>query len=410
MLNEYDLFFFSESKIGETDIITFPGFCSFEKPRKHFIRKSGGISIYFKNEHSKYIKKNDTDSEYVLWVAIDKKKLLCTEENCILGAVYVPPESSNYFSEDEFTIFENEITRFCSTHKYVLLADDYNARTSIMRDYTQKDDFLADMFDFDPDTSEFFSQASKLEQYGITLNRHSQDKHTNNNGYKLTDLCKNNNLFILNGQFDGGKNVGKFTFRQSFVIDYVIASADMFQHLRSFSVLETDTIFSDGHSIIRCSFSPSLKNEANQTHKFQSSRKWNDKFSQNFPINVDRNAVESILDTLESSEPTNEVITETVNRISAVFESASDKTFPMPSKNGQANNNKPWFGHACTSARRKYHLARKQFRRNNNMQTRMYLTECSRQYKKTMNKFIAKHQKNQQKKLQNLQSKSPKLY
>ena len=48
--------------------------------------------------------------------------------------------------------------------------------------------------------------------------------------------------------------------------------------------------------------------------------------------------------------------------------------------------------------------------RNNNMQTRMYLTECSRQYKKTMNKFIAKHQKNQQKKLRNLHSKSPKLY
>ena len=59
--------------LGETDIITFPGFCSFEKSRKHFIRKSGGISIYFKNEHSKYIKKIDTDSEYVLWFEIDKK-------------------------------------------------------------------------------------------------------------------------------------------------------------------------------------------------------------------------------------------------------------------------------------------------------------------------------------------------
>ena len=92
-------------------MITFPGFCLFEKPRKHFIRKSGGFSIYSKNEHSKYIKKIDTDSEYVLWVEIDKK-LLCTEENCILGAVYIPPESSNYFSEDDFTIFENEITRF----------------------------------------------------------------------------------------------------------------------------------------------------------------------------------------------------------------------------------------------------------------------------------------------------------
>ena len=407
-MDEYDLLFFSESKISETDIITFPGFCSFQQPRKHFIRRSGGISIYFRNEYSRYIKKIETDTEYVLWIEIDKK-LLSLDENCIFGAVYVPPESSIYFNKDEFANFENEITRFCSTHKYVLLAGDFNARTSTMREYTQKDDFIADLFDFDSETSDFFSKSSALEKYGIPLSRQSQDKHTNNHGYALTDLCKNNNLFILNGRFDGD-NTGNFTFRKTSVIDYVIASTDMFQFLRRFVVIETDPIFSDGHCALSCTFSQCLPNLTSQPFNYQTSRKWNDKFSQNFPINIDRNAIESILDLLCSAGPANDVINESVSRISAVFENASDKTFPAQRHNEQPDKNKPWFGPVCKTARRKYYLARKQFHRNKTMQTRMHLLECSRTYKKTMNKYIAKYKNNQQKRLRNLQSKSPKLY
>ena len=310
-------------------------------------------------------------------IEIDKK-LLCLDENCIFGAVYVPPESSIYFNKDEFANFENEITRFCSTHKYVLLAVDFNARTSTMREYTQK---VHCGFDFDSETSDFFSKSSTLEKYGIPLSRQSQDIHTNNHGYTLTYLCKNNNLFILNGRLDGD-NTGNFTFRKTSVIDYVIASTDMFQFLRRFVVKETDPIFSDGHCALSCTFSQCLPNLTSQTSNYPTGRKWNDKFSQNFPINIDRNAVESILDLLSSAAPANDVINESVSRISAVFENASDKTFPAQRNHEQSDKNKPWFGPGCKTARRKYYLARKQFHRNKTMQTRMHLLECSRTYKK----------------------------
>ena len=44
---------------------------------------------------------------------------------------------------------ENEIMSFCSKNKHVMLSSDFNARTSEMRNYTERDNFLADMFNFD---------------------------------------------------------------------------------------------------------------------------------------------------------------------------------------------------------------------------------------------------------------------
>ena len=144
------------------DIISFPGYTSFTQTRKQrFCRKSGGISVYSKITFSKYIKLIDTDSDYILWLEIDKN-LMNLDENLILGTVYLPPENSNFYNDEEFLTIENEIMSFCSKHKHAMLSGDFNARTSEMRDYTERDDFLADMFNFDEETSEFFFPAGRL--------------------------------------------------------------------------------------------------------------------------------------------------------------------------------------------------------------------------------------------------------
>ena len=90
---------------------------------------------------------------------------------------------------------ESVITSFCSSHKYVLLSGDFNARTAELTDYTECDIFLADLLDFDNDTINFFSVANRLPDYNILQDRKSKDNQTSNNGYKLIDLCKNHNLF-----------------------------------------------------------------------------------------------------------------------------------------------------------------------------------------------------------------------
>ena len=83
----------------------------------------------------------------------------------------------------------------------------------------------------------FYDQKSTLESIGIQLNRKSQDNHTNNNDYRLVDICKNDNLTILNGRYGKDKNIGNTTFRGNSVIDYTISSIKGFSLLNDFEVI-----------------------------------------------------------------------------------------------------------------------------------------------------------------------------
>ena len=68
--------------------------------------------------------------------------------------------------------------------------------TANLADYTTDDDFLSKHFDFDDELSSFYHQKAALEKLGIEVNRKSMDNKRNNNGFKLLDICKNNNLSI----------------------------------------------------------------------------------------------------------------------------------------------------------------------------------------------------------------------
>ena len=67
---------------------------------------------------------------------------------------------------------------------------------------------------------------------------------------KLLDICKNNNLFLLNGRSYLDKDFGQYTLRDKSVLDYVIATADCFRTLENFEVIDTDPLFSDGHNAL----------------------------------------------------------------------------------------------------------------------------------------------------------------
>ena len=74
MDKSYDLVCFTESKIRNIDIISFPGYTSLTQPRKQrFCRKSGGISVYSKRKFSRYIKLLDMNSDHIFWLEIEKK-------------------------------------------------------------------------------------------------------------------------------------------------------------------------------------------------------------------------------------------------------------------------------------------------------------------------------------------------
>ena len=53
------------------------------------------------------------------------------------------------------------------------------------------------------------------------------DTKQNNYGNILSDFCKYNNTYILNGRVGEDRHVGKFTCKHSSVVDYYIGTSSI---------------------------------------------------------------------------------------------------------------------------------------------------------------------------------------
>lgn len=87
----------SETKTDETDIISIDGYSYNSKPRRQkYVRKSGGLGVFVKDELNKYVDIIESESEYVFWIKISKifTKL---DQDIVLGSIYVPPSQSREF-------------------------------------------------------------------------------------------------------------------------------------------------------------------------------------------------------------------------------------------------------------------------------------------------------------------------
>ena len=186
----FDLFLVAETKLDTTDLINIGGSEFISKPRQQpSLRRSGGLGLFVKAELSKNIETMQSESDYVLWVKLDKSYMQ-SDKHIVFGIVYVPPTQSRFLNEDKFEIFQNEITDMSCNFNYIYLAGDWNAQTANLADYTTGDDFLSKHFDFDDELSSFYHQKAAHEKLGNEVNRKSMDNKRNNNGFKLLDFAR----------------------------------------------------------------------------------------------------------------------------------------------------------------------------------------------------------------------------
>ena len=87
-----------ETEIDSTDLISVPGYAFIAQQRQqHFIRKSGGIGIFLRNDLSDKIHQICTDSDYILWLKMDKS-LFNIEQDFLLDILYIPPMQSRFLN------------------------------------------------------------------------------------------------------------------------------------------------------------------------------------------------------------------------------------------------------------------------------------------------------------------------
>ncbi|KAK6171818.1 hypothetical protein SNE40_018245 [Patella caerulea] len=165
----------------------------------------------------------------------------------ILGVIYIPPENSKYSSLDAFTQIENELINFLSNNSYVILTGDFNSRIG-------NDDGISNFnydkyFDFS-DSAYTHSVVNVLNELNIQTHRICKDTNKNQYGSNLIQLCKNNDLIIMNGRMN--KDItGKLTCKNSSTVDYTLCTSELIKLVKEFDVLEFSCLISDAHCPLR---------------------------------------------------------------------------------------------------------------------------------------------------------------
>jgi len=368
LINKYDVFVCSECKLDNLDVINVNGYSFLSQPRKQqYLRKSGGVGFFIKNSINNLIEIIPTDSDYIFWVKIHSTN---ASNDLVIGATYIPPESSRFFKQEEFDLFENEIIHMSSQYNNLLIAGDLNAHTGSLSDFSQVDNFLFTQMNLDYDAISYFNQSQHLLDNGLSLERNTPDNKINSTGKNLINICKNNNLTILNGRYSTDRTTGKSTYRDASVIDYMISSRSMLKMLNYFEINELDCLYSDGHNLLSLDLlltpMPIQATFYNKPKTTKVKLNWNDNKRTEFANNIDPMSIaelQNLLCNADSSDVCNNAnINLILEKISDIFQKSTNITFNETRRNQNTNtrtykktfDEKPWFGKQCRLKRTMY--------------------------------------------------------
>jgi hypothetical protein len=375
-IKPYDFICLSESKLNPQIDFNVNGF-------KLFCKKIGSnnahtIALLVNESLNEYVHViHDVMSKNVLWLFVNKNVI---NYDFVLGTVYMPCEGSPIFDNDAYDLLTQDIIMFknrfnnCS----ICLVGDFNSRTGTLSDFvldTDNDIFTDRFYDND-----FILSKCNLENCGIDTNRYNQDTCINNNGRKLIDFCKINDVHIVNGRFGSDHNIGKYTCKGVSVVDYFITSPKMFMSVSDFKVDVFDSLLSDIHSPICLTLSTVCPCEAPVNNTVEKNGEKNESNLPNFKVKwesilasdyvnmIDNNSINVLLADLSKCDAKS-ISAETVNNINEKIQEillAPAKTLNMVKKSCKKNCNtfvsKPWYNEECKRVKSEYLYIKKRFK------------------------------------------------
>ena len=351
-IKNFDIICFLEVKIDQVELEglknKFDGFELFANVEKEFSNKPrGGIIILVKKILGKFVTYFPNTSTMAVFCKIDKK-ILESERNLICGFVYVPPHTSPFSASENFDILENEIGNLkdCRVSDLLLIGD-FNSKTRDMEDRLSlnKHDVFFDL----------------EEDCGISIGkRSSQDMHpVDKYGKKLIQLCVTLGINIVNGRAGRDAGIGKFTTRNNSVIDYALASPDLFSYIEGFEIQEFNTVLSDVHAPLSLELKCKKIATSEPKIKISPKPKWDPAKKPVFVENLhcaELDLVKEKLDSVLNSQQF-EKISEVILDLNTVFENAKINSFPVKCFNFPKKN--AWYDNALNRAKKNYCNARK---------------------------------------------------
>ncbi len=426
-ISGYDIISILETKLDDADVhnVDIDNFKFVPLNRSKFVNKSGGIGFFIRSDwydSNKVTVVGDTPEHFLL-LKLDGS--LCGFD-LICGAVYIEPERSKYAKPNAFIELENYLTNYYNLP--VLLLGDFNARTAVINDFLDDDDYNVAVHDDEVDLNTRKSNLELLQECGISLDRFSKDKQSNNYGRELISLCQNAGLLIANGRIGKDACIGKFTCKDSSVVDYCLASYQVMPSILDFEVKDFNDCFSDIHCALHVCLKPKsvildiAENNQNIAHDKYKRPKWESDFENVFNnyIDVDKvNEISAVIGDLDANSgvTSQNDIDNLYEDIKAILTTAAQKCGSIKVKSGAAKNFKKrkkynkWWNDDCENHRARFNAARK--RSQNSLDDQLLINDrkvVSKEYKKAINRAIRNYHKEVHKKIRSLKSKNPKDY
>jgi exonuclease III len=381
------------------------GYSYFHNPIGNGNRKRNGhgILFLFRSKYRKYISKVNLSNPDFLGVRISKACWGLQKDVCIVTA-YIPPRNSPTLIDKDgpFLDLENQVNKLQKSC-YVLVGGDVNARTGNLPDFILHDD--NDNLPSQPEPVVVYSPTS-------TILRSNMDKSINAHGRTLCEICKNNDLAILNGR-TAGDSLGSFTchkYNGSSCVDYVLCDPELFENTMEFEVGDLTT-FSD-HCIISSTFkfhrpsSISSKQDYDSHTETEVESKWSGSSQRLKLLWTDQSKckLEALITSVGLTQKISEVLlTDDLGKKIEMFEGVLTDTAMKTMKPVRSNktkkklNSKKWFDGDCVQLRRSCNYLGRQVKRlpNDPFIRQSYFKEkkCLRKlikYKKTLyNKKLA---------------------
>ena len=136
-IEKFDIICLTETKclsVDEHDIKEYKCFSMSPRIKKHKYGGIHGICILVKAHHAINCHIIDTlSSESILGLHVNNKVL---GYDCIIGAVYIPYEMSDYYHDDIYDFLADDIVSIKVTFDIpIILLGDFNSRTGIATDF-----------------------------------------------------------------------------------------------------------------------------------------------------------------------------------------------------------------------------------------------------------------------------------
>ena len=166
--------------------------------------------------------------------------------------VYLPPRSSLYSDTDLFNQLEDDILQSGIDNNNFLLCGDFTSHVGVKSDILEIDTLegVNDNVGVRPEIYEQYNAQQILHNLNITLKRGNQDKlKLDDYRRRLLELCQRTSICLLNGRVGDDENVGKVTTKHDTVVDYMIGSLLLLQHIEHFEIEDFNPIFSDVYNM-----------------------------------------------------------------------------------------------------------------------------------------------------------------